>query len=249
MFPAPVGIGFQPSPETAAPRVGMEILGFLLFLPSCERNLLLLSHLTASCIPRTARALTSSAALATSLAEKNKPRTESQAKYRAKLGEEPTWQCSSIKIKNGDLKLLLVDDPRLLTASTIWPRVQPAPEGPARPWYPAKNGTGRRPLLLLALGYGSAVHAPQINEWSGCVSSQFTCNRNNTGLEPGLAQLRFGMQLILREGGWQSLVRLYLLLEANLIYSSIHLLHSNFLALVDHSPAVIHKVLLLEHRD
>lgn len=175
VFPAPVGIGFQPSPGTGAPRVGMEILGFLLFLPSCERNLLLLSHLTASCISRTARALTSSVALATSLAEKNKPRTESLAKYRAELGEEPTWQCSSIKIKNGDLKLLLVDDPRLLTASTIWPRVQPAPGTQCRM-------AGRRMLLLLALGYGSAVHAPQINEWSGCMSSQFMCNRNNTGL-------------------------------------------------------------------
>lgn len=70
------------------------------------------------------------------------------------------------------------------------------------------------------------VHAPQINEWARCMSSQFTCYRNNTGLAPELTQLRFGIQLILREGEWQSLVRLYLLLEANLIYSSIHLLHS-----------------------
>lgn len=44
------------------------------------------------------------------------------------------------------------------------------------------------------------------------------------------------MQLILREGGRQSLTRLYLLLEANLIYSSIHLLHSNFSALLGHFP-------------
>lgn len=65
-------------------------------------------------------------------------------------------------------------------------------------------------MLLLALGYQSAVHTPQINEWAGCMSSQFTCYRNNTGLEPELTQLRFGMQLSLTEGRWQSLVRLYL---------------------------------------
>lgn len=57
------------------------------------------------------------------------------------------------------------------------------------------------------------------------------------------------MQLILREGGWESLVRLYLLLEANLIYGSIHLLHSNFPALVGRSPTSFHKVLPLEQID
>lgn len=45
------------------------------------------------------------------------------------------------------------------------------------------------------------------------------------------------MWLIWREGRWQGLVGLYLLLEADLIYSSIHLLHSNFPALVGQSPA------------
>lgn len=53
-------------------------------------------------------------------------------------------------------------------------------------------------LLLLALGYRSAVRAPQINERAGCVSSQFTCYRNNAGLEPELTQLRFGMLLVWR---------------------------------------------------
>lgn len=63
------------------------------------------------------------------------------------------------------------------------------------------------------------------------------CYRNNAGLEPELTQLRFGMWLIWREGRWQGLVGLDLLLEADLIYSSIHLLHSIFPALVGRSPA------------
>lgn len=145
------------------------------------------------------------------------------------------WRCSSIKIKNENFK-------------PLHSKLR-APEGPACLRYLAQNGTGGRTLLLLALGYRSAVHAPQINEWAGCVSSQFTCYRNNTGLEPELTELRFGMQLILREGGWQTLVRLYLPLEANLIYSSIHLLLSNFPALVGHSPTPLHKVLLVEQID
>lgn len=111
------------------------------------------------------------------------------------------------------------------------------PGGPARHRHPAWNGTGGRALLLLALGHQSAVHTPQINERAGCMSSQFTCYRNNIGLEPELTQLRFGMWLIWREGRWQGLAGLYLLLEANLIYSSIHLPHSNFPAVVGHSPA------------
>lgn len=111
------------------------------------------------------------------------------------------------------------------------------PRGPVCRQYPAWNGTGGRALLLLALGHQSAVHTPQINERVGCMSSQFTCYRNNAGLEPELTQLRFGMWLIWREGRWQGLVGLDLLLEADLIYSSIHLLHSIFPALVGRSPA------------
>lgn len=247
MFPAPVGIGFQPSPGTGTPGVGMETLVSLLSLPSCERNLpapvtsdCLMHPKNSLCIDKGGRRTDSRAASATNLAAKNKPRTKSLAKHRAELGKKTTRRCSPIKIKNENLKPLLVGDPRLLTAS---------PEGSARLQYLARNGTGGRTLLLLALGYRSAVHAPQINGWAGCVSSQFTCYRNNAGLEPELTQLRFGMQLVLREGGWQSLVRLYLPLEANLIYSSIHLLHSSFPALVGHSPTPLHKVLLLEQID
>lgn len=132
MFPAPVSIGFQPSPGTRAPGVGMEMLGSLLSLPSCERNLS--ASVTSDClmhpknslrIDKGGRRTDSRAALATNLAEKSKP-TESLAKYRAELEEKTMWQCSSIKIKNENLKPLLVDDPRLLTASTVCPKVQPA---------------------------------------------------------------------------------------------------------------------------
>lgn len=51
-------------------------------------------------IEKGGRRTDSRAALATNLAEKNKLRTESLAKYRAELGEKTMWQCSSIKIKN-----------------------------------------------------------------------------------------------------------------------------------------------------
>lgn len=123
------------------------------------------------------------------------------------------------------------------------------PRGPACLQYAVQNGTGRRMLLLLALDYRSAVHAPQINERAGCVSSQFTCYRNNAGLEPELTQLRFGCYWF----GGQRMAESRWVLPAfggrpDLCSSTRHL-HPDFHALVNHSLISLNKVLLLEQID
>lgn len=135
VFPAPVSIEFQPFVGTRAPRVGMEMLGSLLSLPSCERNLsasvtsdCLMHPKNKLCIDKGARRTDSRAALATNLAEKNKPRTDSLAKYRAAVGEKTMCQCSSIRIKNENLKLQLGGDPSSAHSE------HRMPEGPACLW-------------------------------------------------------------------------------------------------------------------
>lgn len=125
VIPAPTGIKLQPSSRTAAPRAGRECLGSLLYLLSWGPTSQLLSHLTASCTPACWQGWQCTGSIGYWPCSKNKLRTESLAKYKAELGKK-MWHHSSIKVKNENLKLLMVYDRGLLAARAICLEVQPA---------------------------------------------------------------------------------------------------------------------------